>query len=84
VDPFPPSPPFHQKRRPRSSTSRASSYEFFVEQGPTRLSLDLPPSVNEFTIPTSITDAGGVFKFEIIARTSTGNNTAVESCFEVK
>lgn len=58
-------------------------YQFFVEQGQTKLSLDLPPSVTEFEIPSSITAAGGLFKFEIIARTSTGNNTAVESCFRV-
>jgi hypothetical protein len=68
----------------RSVRVSISRYQFFVEQGPTKLSLDLPPSVTEFTIPTSITDAGGVFKFEIIARTSTGNNTAVESCFDVR
>jgi len=68
-------------RRGRVSISR---YQFFVEQDATKLSLDLPPSVTEFTIPASITDAGGVFKFEIIARTSTGNNTAVESCFKVQ
>ena len=60
-----------------------SRYQFFVEQGATKLSLDLPPTATEFEIPTSITDAGGVFKFEIIARTSTGNNTAIESCFRV-
>lgn len=30
------------------------------------------------------TAAGGVFKFEIIARTSTGNNTAIESCFRMQ
>jgi hypothetical protein len=59
-------------------------YQFFVEQGATKLSLDLPPTVTEFEIPASITAAGGVFKFEIIARTSRGNNTAVESCFRMQ
>ena len=49
-----------------------------------RLSLDLPPDVTEFEIPESLTAAGGVFKFEIIARTSTGNNTAIESCFRMQ
>ncbi len=63
---------------------KISRYQFFVEQGPIKLSLDLPPSVTEFEIPTIITDLGGVFKFEIIARTSTGNNTAVESCFRMQ
>jgi hypothetical protein len=61
-----------------------SRYQFFVEQGDTKLSLDLPPTATEFEIPTSITTAGGQFKFEIIARTSTGNNTAIESCFRMR
>ncbi len=58
-------------------------YQFFVEQGDMKLALDLPPSVTMFEIPSSLTAGGGVFKFEIIARTATGNNTAVESCFVV-
>ncbi|MBF8300294.1 MAG: hypothetical protein HW394_664 [Acidobacteria bacterium] len=61
-----------------------SRYQFFVQQGDTKLSLDLPSTVTEFEIPTSITAAGGVFKFEVIARSSTGNNTAVESCFRMQ
>ncbi len=63
---------------------RISRYQFFVQQGNTKLSVDLLPTATEFEIPTSITAAGGVFKFEIIARTSTGNNTAVESCFRMQ
>ena len=61
-----------------------SRYQFFVQQGDTKLSMDLLPTVTEFEIPSSITSAGGVWKFEIIARTSTNNNTAVESCFQVQ
>ena len=60
---------------------RISRYQFFVEKGAFKLSVDLPPTVTEFEIPPSITAGGGVFKFEVIARTSTGNNTAIESCF---
>jgi hypothetical protein len=60
-----------------------SQYQFFLEQGAMKLSLDLPPDITEFEIPESLTAGGGVFKFEIIARTSAGNNTAVESCFRV-
>jgi hypothetical protein len=67
----------------RSGPVSISRYQFFVEQGATKLSLDLPPSVTEFEIPTSITSAGGVWKFEIIARTSTNNNTAIEGCFQM-
>ena len=60
-----------------------SRYQFFVEQGATKLGVDLAPTVTAFEIPLSITAAGGVFKYEIIARTSTGNNTAAETCFRV-
>ena len=58
-----------------------SLYQLFVERAGVKLSLDLPPTVTRFEIPTSITSLGRDFKFEIIARTSTGNNTAIESCF---
>jgi hypothetical protein len=58
-----------------------SLYQLFVERAGVKLSLDLPPAVTRFEIPTSITSLGRDFKFEIIARTSTGNNTAIESCF---
>jgi hypothetical protein len=60
---------------------RISRYQFFVEREGVNLSVDLPPTVTEFQIPRAITDLGRDFKFEIIARTDTGNNTAVESCF---
>ena len=58
-----------------------SRYQFFVERPGVKLSIDLPPTITEFEIPESITALGQDFKFEIIARTSTGNNTAIESCF---
>ena len=58
-------------------------YQFIVEREGVNLSVDLPPTVTSFTIPTAITSLGDEFKFEIIARTDTGNNTAVESCFQV-
>jgi len=58
-------------------------YQFFVEQGDVKLAVDLPPSVTQFRVPSSITKLGGEFKFEIIARTTTSNNTAIESCYTV-
>ncbi len=61
-----------------------SRYQFFVELPGGKLSLDLPPTTTEYEIPFSAADRGRVFKFEIIARTSTGNNTAVESCFRLR
>jgi hypothetical protein len=72
----------HHPTLGRAGKVTISRYQFFVQQGDTKLSMDLLPSDTEFTIPTSITSRGGIFKFEIIARTSTGNNTAIESCFE--
>lgn len=60
-----------------------SRYQFFVERGDTKLSVDLPKDVTEFEVPAAITVPGSVLKYEIIARTSTGNNTAIESCFRM-
>jgi hypothetical protein len=59
-------------------------YQLFVEREGVKLSLDLPPTVTEFEVPTAITDLGKEFKFEIIARTTTNNNTAIESCFKLQ
>lgn len=58
-----------------------SRYQLFVEGEDVKLSLDLPPSVTQFEVPEGVTARGNEFKFEIIVRTTTGNNTAVESCF---
>jgi hypothetical protein len=58
-------------------------YQLFVERAGVRLSLDLPPTVTTVEVPVLITGLGREFKFEIIARTTRGNNTAVESCFKV-
>ena len=58
-------------------------YQFFVEQGAFKLGLDLPPDVTEFQVPSAVARTGRRVKFEIIARTATGNNTAVENCFVV-
>jgi hypothetical protein len=58
-------------------------YQLFVERAGMALSFDLPPTVTSVEVPELITSAGMDFKFEIIARTTRGNNTAVESCFVV-
>ncbi len=60
-----------------------SRYQLFVE-GPLNLSVDLPPAVTRFEVPAAVTGAGDEFKFEIIVREASGNNTAVESCFRVR
>jgi len=61
-----------------------SRYQFFVEFPRGKLSIDLPPTTTEYEVPLGAADPGQVLKFEIIARTSTGNNTAVESCFRLR
>ena len=61
-----------------------SRYQFFVELPGGKLSIDLPPTQTEYEAPVGAVSSGTVLKFEIIARTSTGNNTAVESCFRVR
>jgi hypothetical protein len=74
----------HHPEIGRPGAVRITRYQLFVERGEAKLSLDLPPSITAFEIPAAITSAGGEFKFEIIARTAAGNNTAVESCFIVR
>ncbi|MGH8611847.1 MAG: hypothetical protein ACREYF_07330 [Gammaproteobacteria bacterium] len=62
-------------------------YQFFVEQTHDttfKFSVDLPPSKTEFEIPTEILALSTDFKYEIIARTTSGNNTAVEACFTLE
>ena len=68
----------------KSGPVRISRYQLFVEREGVKLSLDLPPSVTEFRVPAGVIALGKQFKFEVIARTTTGNNTAVESCFRVQ
>jgi hypothetical protein len=59
-------------------------YQFFVEREGVKFSVDLPPTVTEFQVPSEVINLGDEFKFEIIARTASGNNTAVENCFTVQ
>jgi hypothetical protein len=47
-------------------------------------SVELPPNVTEVTIPEEMISLGDEFKFEILVREDSGNQTAVESCFEVE
>ena len=58
-----------------------AKYQLFVEGPGMLFSLDLPPGVTRVEVPVLVTATGDEFKFEIIARTTRGNNTAVESCF---
>src|SRR5687767_13068282 len=61
-------------------------YQLMVErEEPTLLifSVELPPDLTKFTIPDEFIALGDAFKFEIIAKATNGNQTAVESCFEI-
>ncbi|MHC4457759.1 MAG: hypothetical protein ACYS0I_11875 [Planctomycetota bacterium] len=61
-------------------------YQVVVErEEPTLLifSVDLPPTATEVEIPGDFIALGDEFKFEILVREASGNQTAVESCFEV-
>ncbi len=61
-------------------------YQLVVErEEPTTLvfSVDLPPEVTELTIPAGFIALGDEFKYEILVREEGGNQTAIESCFEI-
>jgi hypothetical protein len=48
------------------------------------LNVDLPPDVTSFEVPEDFTALGEAFKFEILVRAGNGNQTAIESCFELE
>lgn len=48
-----------------------------------KFTLDLPPDVIEVTLPGGLTNSGEEIKIEILVREESGNQTALESCFEV-
>lgn len=62
-------------------------YQLVVErEEPTLLifTVELPPDLTEFEIPSRFIGLGDAFKFEIIVKATNGNQTAVESCFEIE
>ncbi|MDH3602201.1 MAG: hypothetical protein OEU26_21525 [Candidatus Tectomicrobia bacterium] len=69
----------------RNESIEVVKYQVVVErEEPTLLifSIDLPPSVTEIEVPAEFIALGNEFKFEILVREASGNQTAVESCFE--
>jgi hypothetical protein len=61
-------------------------YQLVLErEEPTLLvfSVELPPDLTQFTVPEDFIALGDTFKFEIIVKATNGNQTAVESCFEI-
>jgi hypothetical protein len=70
-----------------TGTIEVVKYQLVAEREEPELlvfSVDLPPDTTSFELPEDFTDFGEAFKFEIIVRTDTGNQTAVESCFEIE
>ncbi|NNG05424.1 MAG: hypothetical protein HKM95_15180 [Inquilinus sp.] len=64
-----------------------AKYQLVVERlEPTLLiySVDLPPTLTALELPTDFTALGEVFKLEILAREISGNQTAIETCFEIR
>jgi hypothetical protein len=62
-------------------------YQLVVErEEPTTLamSIDLPPDVTMMQVPAEFIELGDEFKFEILIKEASGNQTAVESCFEIE
>jgi hypothetical protein len=59
-------------------------YPFFVEQNDVKFAVDPPPDLTDFEVSLAITATGGIFKFEIIVRTSDLNHTAIESCLVIE
>lgn len=70
----------------KSGSVEVEHYQLVLErEEPTLLvfSVELPPDLTEFTIPDNFIALGDAFKFEIIVKATNGNQTAVESCFEI-
>jgi hypothetical protein len=61
-------------------------YEVVVEREegePLSFAIVLPPDVTEVDLPGGLTSEGEEIKVEVLVREESGNQTAVESCFEV-
>lgn len=64
-----------------------TKYQLVVEREEPELlvySVDLPSDVTSFSVPEAFTDLGEEFKYEILVREASGNQTAVESCFAME
>ncbi len=62
-------------------------YQLVVEREEPELlvySAELPPDVTSMAIPDEFISLADEFKYEILVRTATYNNTAVESCFALE
>ncbi|MDH3304374.1 MAG: hypothetical protein OEM92_04115 [Gammaproteobacteria bacterium] len=71
---------------PRSGAITVLNYEVVVEveiddDFASVLSVTLPPAVTSMTIPAEFIAQGDEFKYEVLAREESFNQTATESCF---
>jgi len=62
------------------------NYEVVIEidDTPFKTTAILPPSVTSFEVPEEILELAEEFKYEILVREASYNQTATESCFEVE
>ncbi|MCB1856891.1 MAG: hypothetical protein KDI63_01370 [Gammaproteobacteria bacterium] len=70
----------------KPGTIEVVKYELYIEREspePIKLFMDLPPDVTVMTVPfaNGAIGPGEEFKVEVLVRESSGNQTAVESCF---
>lgn len=54
-----------------------------LEPVPAVFSVTLPPDVTSMTVPPELLALGEEFKYEVLAREESWNQTAVESCFQL-
>lgn len=72
----------------KQGPAKVFRYQVFAEQrkaDPLKYSLDLPPAVTRYVVAPELIALGDKqYKFEIQVREINGNQTAVESCFNVR
>ncbi len=54
------------------------------EESGATLSVELPPDVTSYEVSDDFIGLARVFKYEVLVREASGNQTATESCFEVE
>ncbi len=54
------------------------------EESGATLSVELPPDVTSYQVSDDFIGLARVFKYEVLVREASGNQTATESCFEVE
>lgn len=54
------------------------------EESGATLSVELPPDVTSYQVSEDFIALAGEFKYEVLVREASGNQTATESCFEVE